>query len=320
MTTELRSPRSARAGARERLRLDVTGAVQGVGFRPFVHRLAVSEGLGGFVRNTAAGAALEIEGPAPALERFLARLDAEIAPPAGIESQRARHLPARNERRFVIAASEGVEGGSALVLPDLATCPECLAEIGDPADRRYRYPFTTCMHCGPRYSIVAAVPYDRVRTTMARFAMCAACRHEYEDPASRRFHAETNACPDCGPRLALWNADGTALANGDEALRRAAGALNAGRIVALKGLGGFQLLVDARDDAAVRRLRERKRRPAKPFALMTPDLAAARAIAGISAQERELLLSPAAPIVLLRARAGAAVAPGVAPGNPLLGV
>jgi hydrogenase maturation protein HypF len=304
-----------------RLRLDLAGAVQGVGFRPFVHRLAVAEGLGGFVRNTGAGVSLEVEGPAPAVARFLTRLDAEITPPADIRGRHAQWLPASGDGRFAIAPSTQDAAGRAVVLPDLATCPDCLAETLDPADRRHRYPFTTCVRCGPRYSIIEAVPYDRVRTTMRRFALCAACRAEYDDPQSRRFHAETNACPACGPALALHDAAGRPLAVREQALAGAAAALRRGLILALKGLGGFQLLVDARDEAAVARLRARKRRPAKPFAVLAATLADAHALADIDAAEAALLCAPAAPIVLLRARAGAGrVAPAVAPDNPLLGV
>ena len=315
------APMTATGEARQRIRLDVSGAVQGVGFRPFIHRLAVSEGLAGFVRNTGAGASLEVEGPPPALERFLARLDAEIAPPAGIDARQTRRLAVRGERDFVIAPSARVGACSALVLPDLATCAECQSEIFEPGNRRYRYAFTTCVHCGPRYSIIEALPYDRARTTMRHFQMCAACQAEYDDPASRRFHAEANACPDCGPRLALWDAAGGALASGYSALTLVAEALRNGGTVALKGLGGFQLLVDARNDAAVRRLRERKRRPAKPFAIMVTSFAQAQTIAEIATEEAVALTGAAAPIVLLPARRdGSVIAPSVAPANPRLGV
>jgi hydrogenase maturation protein HypF len=306
---------------RQRLRLDVTGAVQGVGFRPFIHRLAMSEGLGGFVCNTGAGVLLEVEGGAQALDRFLARLDAEITPPARIHERQASWVPVQGELDFVISPSVPSGRRSAVVLPDLATCSDCLKEIFDPDDRRYRYPFATCVHCGPRYSIVEAVPYDRARTTMRHFPMCTACQAEYDDPGSCRFHVEANACPDCGPQIVLWDAAGNALASSHHALKGAADALRQGRIVALKGLGGFQLLVDARNDAAVRRLRDRKRRPAKPFALMVRTFADALAITNICAEEKQLLCSAAAPIVLLRARSDSAlVAPSVAPSNPLLGV
>lgn len=307
--------------ARQRLRLEMTGAVQGVGFRPFVHRLAVSEGLAGYVRNTGAGVALEVEGEGPALARFLARLDTEIEPPARVDGRGANWLPVTGDHNFAIEESAFEGGRSARVLPDLATCPDCRREMLDPADRRYRYPFTTCVHCGPRYSVIEAIPYDRARTSMRLFPMCAACQAEYSDPRSRRFHAETNACPDCGPQLALWDTAGHVLATRQDALDGVAEALRQGQLVALKGLGGFQLLVDARNESAVIRLRERKRRPTKPFALMAASLADASEIASVSAEEAALLSSAAAPIVLVRVRADASlIAPSVAPANPWLGV
>jgi hydrogenase maturation protein HypF len=305
----------------QRLRLEVTGAVQGVGFRPFVHRLAVSEALGGFVHNTGEGVSLEIEGPTDALDRFLARLDGEMMLPASIHARQIRRVPARDERAFVIAPSVHTTQRSAVVLSDLATCSDCLREILNPADRRHLYPFTTCVHCGPRYSIIEAVPYDRTRTTMRHFPMCAACHAEYDDASSRRFHAETNACPDCGPQLALWDPAGRILATRHDALMGAADALRQGLTVALKGLGGFQLLVDARNGPAVTRLRERKRRPAKPFAIMVPCLADALEVANLAAEEQRLLCSAAAPIVLMQSRCNRAlVAESVAPTNPWLGV
>ncbi|CAJ0780180.1 carbamoyltransferase HypF [Ralstonia chuxiongensis] len=307
--------------ARQRLLVDVYGTVQGVGFRPLVHRLAVSEGLGGLVRNTGDGVAIEVEGSVFALQRFLSRLEAEIAPPALMREQRIRPVPAQGEEDFVIAPSTLDTSRLPTVLPDLAVCPACLAEMSDPQDRRYRYPFITCVHCGPRYSILEATPYDRVRTTMRHFAMCAACQAEYDDPGSRRFHAQTNACPACGPRIKLWDGVGREQAADEDALNAAADALRQGLVVALKGIGGFQLLVDARSEAAVRRLRERKRRHSKPFALMVPTVDDAAALASISMAERALLCSAAAPIVLLRARAlQALVAPSVAPANAWLGI
>ncbi len=306
----------------QRIRLDVTGAVQGVGFRPFVYRLAVDEGLAGYVRNTAAGVTLEVEGPGVAIERFLARLRREVRPPALIEGLVQAGLEPTGQRGFAIASSRADTVPSAHILPDLALCEACRAEVFDPADRRFRYPFTTCMHCGPRYSIIETAPYDRVRTAMRHFAMCPACQAEYDDPGSRRFHAETNACPDCGPKLTLHAADGALLAQADDALERVAQALREGRIVALKGLGGFQLLVDARNEEAVARLRERKHRPAKPFAVMAGSFADAEPIASFSLAERATLESAAAPIVLVQARKDAArpLAPNVAPGNPNIGL
>lgn len=304
-----------------RLQLDVTGAVQGVGFRPFVHRLAVSEGLGGFVRNTGEGVSIEVEGSPQAIERFLARLDAEIAPPAAIHQRQSRRLPVQGKQGFLIARSAAGSRRSVMVLPDLAVCPECLGEISDPNDRRHLYPFTTCVRCGPRYSLIEALPYDRLRTAMRHFPMCAACRKEYDEPGARRFHAETNACPECGPRLSLWDTAGTVLAERHQALRLAGDAVRKGLIVALKGLGGFQLIVDARSDTAVRRLRERKARPAKPFAIMVRTVADASTVADLSEVEQRLLCSAAAPIVLAKSRTGVSVVtPGVAPANPLLGI
>jgi len=304
-----------------RLRLDVTGAVQGVGFRPFVYRLASAEKLGGFVCNTGDGVAIEIEGATPALERFLTRLDAELPPHAAVFQRHAVPLAPRGDETFVIAPSTQASAGAAVVMADLATCADCLRELLDPDDRRHRYPFTTCVHCGPRYSVIEALPYDRARTTMRQFPLCAVCEAEYADPHCRRFHAESIACPDCGPQLALWNDAGQVTATRHAALLQAADFLRRGMVVALKGLGGFQLLADAGNDAAVCRLRARKRRPRKPFALMFPSLETAQAAAHVGAVERNLLASPAAPIVLLRARSDrVALAPGVAPDNPCVGV
>jgi hydrogenase maturation protein HypF len=303
-----------------RLRLDLRGFVQGVGFRPFVYRLAGDEGLGGFVRNTGDGVTIEVEGPQSSLRRFLARLDSELPPQAVIHERKSTPLAPCGDSGFAVSPSADGGAHSALAMPDLAICEACLREIFDPADRRYRYPFTTCMHCGPRFSILRALPYDRERTAMQRFALCDACRAEYESPASRRFHAESIACPDCGPQLALWDGEGCVPSRKDTALLDAADALRRGAILALKGLGGFQLLVDASDADAVARLRTRKRRPRKPFALMAPSLASAEIIAELSDVERALLVSREAPIVLLRARRDVSLAPGIAPGNPNLGI
>ena len=306
------------AADRRRLRIRVRGAVQGVGFRPAVYRLAHGLGLAGRVRNDPQGVEIDIEGAADAAEALLAALRTLPAPVRIDRLQVERLMPA-GTTGFAIAASVAGPGG-ALPLPDLAPCADCLAELRDPADRRHRYPFLSCTACGPRYSIVAAMPYDRARTAMAAFAPCPACAAEYADPASRRFHHQANACPACGPRLALHDRQGRPLAAGDEALEGAVELLRGGGILALKGLGGFQLLVDARDGAAVARLRARKRRPHKPLAVMFADLAAVRAVCRPGAAERALLESPAAPIVLIDVDAGAGVlAENVAPDNPRLG-
>jgi len=311
-----------RSADRQRVRVGVSGAVQGVGFRPFVYRLATSEGLGGFVCNTGSGVRLEVEGGKAAIARFLSRLEHEAPAPAAIEHLDLRQLPLTGDRDFSIAPSSNADPPSATVLPDLATCDQCRVEIFDPDNRRFGYPFTTCMHCGPRYSIIEAVPYDRARTVMRHFPMCAACSAEYADPALRRFQAETNACPECGPQLVLCTGEGGIVARRDEALYRAIAAIGEGQIVALKGLGGFQFIVDARSDAAVARLRRRKDRPAKPFAVLVGALADAGRLAHVSPVERDLLSSAAAPIVLLRQRGEglATISAGVAPDNPDIGI
>lgn len=306
------------AAARRRLRIRVQGAVQGVGFRPAVYRLAHGLGLAGRVRNDPQGVDIDIEGAADAVEALLAALRT-LPAPVRIDRLQVEPLALAGTTGFAIAASVAGPGG-ALPLPDLAPCADCLAELRDRGDRRHRYPFTSCTACGPRYSIVAAMPYDRARTAMAAFEPCPACAAEYADPASRRFHHQANACPACGPRLALHDRQGRPLAAGDGALECAVELLRGGGILALKGLGGFQLLTDARDGAAVARLRARKHRPHKPLAVMFADLAAVRAVCRPGAAERALLESPAAPIVLIDVDAGAGVlAPNVAPDNPRLG-
>ena len=293
--------------------------MQGVGFRPFVHRLATELGLGGFVRNCTGGALIEIEGEAEALERFVATLAARRPPHARVDAMDARGCAPRGERTFSIAASTQTDAGPVTVSPDLATCDACLAELWDPAERRYRYPFTTCAHCGPRLTIVRETSYDRPHTTMAPFAMCADCRREYEDPRDRRFHAQSIACPACGPRLRLADARGVVLATADP-LGHAVSALRAGRIVAVKGLGGYHLVCDAGDEAAVATLRRRKARDEKPFAVMVPDLDAAAALCELSEAERDVLRSAARPIVLARRRHSDAITDAVAPGTAWLGL
>lgn len=304
---------------RVRRRMRVRGAVQGVGFRPFVYRLARSLDLTGFVLNSTQGVTLEIEGEAARVEEFRMRLSTELPPRAAIFALESEDVALQSTAEFRIRESAPTGPRTAPVLPDAATCPDCLAEIFDPQDRRYRYPFTNCTNCGPRYSIVLDLPYDRARTTMAHFVQCHACRHEYETPEDRRFHAEPNACPECGPRLELSDGSGRPLAIRDDALLEAAAGLREGLIVAVKGIGGFHLLVDARDEGAVRELRRRKSRAAKPLAVMAPSLAWAREACFLDDAEANLLASPQGPIVLLRPRPGA-VAPSVAPGSPSLGV
>jgi hydrogenase maturation protein HypF len=303
-----------------RVRARVDGTVQGVGFRPYVFRLAEELGLGGFVGNDERGVVLEVEGEAAAVERFLERLPREAPPLATIERVGAEPidpLGGGGEFRIVASAREGPP--DALVSPDSAVCEDCLAELFDPADRRYRYPFVNCTACGPRFTIVRGVPYDRPLTTMAGFTMCAACRAEYEDPRDRRFHAQPNACPDCGPAVALVDAGG-ALVAADDPVRAAAAALRAGRIVAVKGIGGFHLACRADDEAAVAALRARKHREDRPFALMASDVAAARALVALGPVEEALLAGRERPIVIAPRLPDAVFAPAVAPRCAELGV
>jgi len=324
-------PRSRRSptpsGGIARLKLTVRGAVQGVGFRPFVFRLAEQLGLTGWVNNSPRGVFIEAEGPQPVLEKFLLRLGADKPPRSFIQSLESVWLDPVGSQKFVIHPSETGGQKTALVMPDLATCPDCLREMLDPANRRHLYPFTNCTNCGPRFSIIESLPYDRAGTTMKQFTMCPQCQAEYDDPHDRRFHAQPNACPACGPHLALWNPAGKAVFANQPALLAAANSLRRGRIVAVKGVGGFHLLADARNEAAVQRLRARKHREEKPLALMFPSVAAVRAVCEVSPLEERLLCSPEAPIVLLlrlgpgkNSAAAPPIAAGVAPGNPNLGV
>jgi hydrogenase maturation protein HypF len=304
-----------------RTRVRVEGIVQGVGFRPFVHALAGRLGLAGLVGNDAGGVFVEVEGAAETVERFLEALATEAPPLAVIERMTATPLPPTGIRGFAIAPSEAGGERQTLVSPDTATCEDCLRELADPADRRYRYPFVNCTNCGPRFTIVRDVPYDRPATTMAGFQMCADCAREYHDPADRRFHAQPVCCPACGPALALLGRDGRAAPG--EPLAEAAARLREGAVVAVKGLGGYHLAADAASEPAVAALRARKHREDKPFAVMVADLDTARALGQVDPAEAAMLTSPRRPIVLLRRRppgSGAAVAASVAPGNRSLGV
>jgi hydrogenase maturation protein HypF len=356
-------------GLSARLRIVVRGAVQGVGFRPFVYRLAAQSGLQGWVNNSAQGVFIEVEGSRADLEAFLLRLDVEKPPRSSIQSLEASWLDPVGYVGFEIRQSETGGAKTALVLPDIATCPDCLAEIFDPGNRRYGYPFTNCTNCGPRFSIIDALPYDRANTSMKGFVMCSQCQDEYDDPLDRRFHAQPNACPICGPHLELWDPKGCVVPlegapplggsnvgnlgsqqqgpdvavisplpqsisrapmlsperrSPDASAREIAAASDAirqGQILAVKGLGGFHLMVAAHHDEAVRRLRELKHREEKPFALMFPSLSVIKAASEVSPLEERLLRSPEAPIVLLRRRSDASVlSPALAPGNPNLGV
>ncbi len=312
-----------------RLRLGVRGVVQGVGFRPHVHRLAVGLGLSGWVRNEVGGVLVEVEGLEGRVGSFMDRVVAEAPPHSRIRRLEPVWLEPEGGVGFEIRESPGGAGGGAgvaWVVPDLATCEDCLREVLDPGDRRYRYPFTNCTRCGPRYSIVLDLPYDRERTSMRGFRMCARCQAEYDDPGNRRFHAQPNACPDCGPRLGYLGAAGERVGEGEAALAAAVGLVRAGGILAVKGVGGFHLWVGAGDGDAVGRLRERKRRGNKPFAVMVPSVAWARGVCRVTDVEAGLLGSAAGPIVLVRRNVGGGgvdgglVVDAVAPGNGWLGV
>ncbi|HEY5351718.1 MAG TPA: carbamoyltransferase HypF [Streptosporangiaceae bacterium] len=318
-----------------RTSIRVEGVVQGVGFRPFVYSLATRLGLAGWVGNDVDGVFAEVEGPAEQIRDFLAALERDAPPLARVERVSAQPMSPDGRPGFAIVASDTAGARRALVSADSATCADCLRELADPGDRRFGYPFINCTNCGPRFTIVRDVPYDRPLTTMAGFTMCAACAAEYHDPANRRFHAQPVCCPACGPRLRLLAADGTelsgpggdpgALAGAVDALAGAVDVLAAGRVLAVKGLGGYHLAVDAASDQAAALLRSRKHREDKPFAVMAADLAAARALCDVDDVAAGLLTSPRRPIVLLPRRDGSGPGPGrlarsVAPGNRQLGV
>ena len=325
----------------ERWRIRVRGIVQGVGFRPFVYSLALRLGLAGFVLNDADGVLIEAEGPPGALATFVQALRAEAPPLARVGALEHPQVAPGGAPGFAIAHSQAGAERRALIAPDTATCGDCLRELFDPADRRFRYPFINCTNCGPRFTIVADVPYDREKTTMRAFAMCPACRAEYESPTDRRFHAQPNACPACGPQVQFeitqpptedggWRIEGaftildprssTLRPHSTDPIDAAAQALASGAILAVKGLGGYHLACDALDAAAVAQLRARKRREAKPFALMVPSLAVARQLCQVGAEAAALLESPARPIVLLERRPDAELPDALAPGHATLGL
>ncbi len=307
--------------AMERRRFRVTGTVQGVGFRPFVYRHASELELGGYVANDSKGVVIEAEGSPERLDELSRRLLEEAPPLAHVATLEATSLPLYDGDGGFRIVDSRVEGAPAVAVSvDVATCDDCLSELLHPADRRHEYPFTNCTNCGPRYTIIRSIPYDRGSTTMAAFTMCDACRREYEDPADRRFHAEPNACPVCGPQLQLLASDGQELARAGDALMQAGAMLTSGSVLAVKGLGGFHLAADAADAAAVAELRHRKARDDKPFAVMVPDLSAARSLCLLPPAAEAALVSARRPIVLAPRRPSAPVAEGVAPGLPELGL
>jgi len=303
----------------ERRAILVRGVVQGVGFRPFVFGLASRLQLRGFVKNQSGGLQIEVEGEAPSLDSFLTELTSRPPPLAQIDRLSWQPRPFVGEAKFRIEPSDRGASGPIFISPDVATCDDCLAELFNPLDRRYRYPFLNCTNCGPRLTIVTGAPYDRERTTMAGFRLCPACRAEYEDPTNRRFHAQPTACSICGPRLELLTHGGETI-ECDDPIVEFAGALQSGHIGAMKGLGGYHLVCDAHNAAAVAKLRTRKMRDEKPFAVMVKNTDAAALICEIAPLERRLLTSPRRPIVLLRKRLSQRVSDAVAPGNPSLGV
>ena len=302
-----------------RKRLEITGVVQGVGFRPFVYQMAQRHGLAGWVLNDAEGVKIEVEGPWDAINRFVSDLQKEPPPLAKIADLAQNFVPVRGEGEFKIVESRSGEERRTLISPDTNVCDDCLRELFDPADRRYLYPFINCTNCGPRYTIIEDIPYDRPNTTMKEFPLCESCSREYHDPADRRFHAQPVACPECGPKVSLWDTSGRAL-DLEDPIAETASRLARGEIVAIKGLGGFHLAVDATNERAVRELRRRKRREEKPLAVMSNDLESVAAYADFGEAEKELLLSFRRPIVLLRKREPERLAPPVAPRSRSYGV
>jgi hydrogenase maturation protein HypF len=307
------------------LQIHITGVVQGVGFRPFVYGLAIRHQLVGWVCNTSAGVDIEVEGGAEALEQFVEALTAEAPPLARIEDVTVKEIPVNGYTAFSIRHSQAQPGAFQPISPDICICDDCLRELFDPSDRRYRYPFINCTNCGPRFTIIQDIPYDRPKTTMAAFEMCPDCRAEYDDPLDRRFHAQPNACPVCGPQVELWVRDSGShearpQCRGDDAIEATRALLREGKVVAVKGLGGFHLACDATSDMAVARLRERKGRVDKPFALMAFDLQTVEGFCHVDARERALLASRERPIVLLREREDSPISCLIAPGIKDLGV
>ena len=311
-------PGDGEAGIEAR-RVHVTGLVQGVGFRPFVHRLAVRHDLAGWVRNESGEVYVEVEGRERAVEAFVRALRAEAPVLARIETLHSEVIPRTGFADFRVLESLSTRGRLP-VSPDVATCAACYAELFDPEDRRFHYPFITCTDCGPRYTVIETMPYDRVRTAMRAFPQCATCHAEYTDPEDRRFHSETNSCADCGPGVWLTGPDGTRIGSGAEAIEAAAAMLDAGDVLAIRGLGGYHLACDATSEFSVLRLRARKARDQKPLAVMVVDVADASALCHVGPVEREVLTGAERPIVLLRARDDSGLAPSVSPGLDTAGV
>ena len=314
-----RSMAARAAGGSGPRRIDIAGIVQGVGFRPFIYQLARRHALNGRVANTASGVTIHAEGDPAKIEAFIADISAKAPPLAQITDISSRSTPSENCTDFTIAKSEAGAVRSTLISPDISICSDCLAELFDPNDRRYLYPFINCTNCGPRYTIIDDIPYDRPNTSMKHFKMCAACQAEYDDPENRRFHAQPNACPVCGPQVRLFDSEKAEMAASDP-IAETARLLRRGGIVAIKGLGGYHLAVDAENHEAVRALRQRKHRAEKPFALMSLDLKSIRQYAQVGDDEERMLTSPQRPIVFLKKRAGHGISAAVSPENRYFGV
>ncbi len=307
----------------ERLKITIRGAVQGVGFRPFIFRLANELNLKGFVLNSSKGIFIEVEGQTDKLKEFIIRIEKEKPPISIIQSFEYSFLDAVGYDEFIIKKSEKDEEITALILPDIATCQDCLRELFDPKDRRYLYPFINCTNCGPRFTIIEMLPYDRPLTSMKNFQMCSHCKEEYHNPLDRRFHAQPIACPVCGPQIELWDANGRIIALKQNAINQTCALIKSGKIIAIKGLGGFHLVVDATNDEAIIQLRKRKQREEKPFALMFPDLNMIKNYCEVSELEERPLKSSEAPIVLLKKKDNLSetnLSKFIAPGNPYLGI
>jgi hydrogenase maturation protein HypF len=306
---------------KQRLKITIRGAVQGVGFRPFIYRIANEMKLLGWVLNSSMGVFIEVEGEKSDLDTFILRIENEKPQHAIINSLEFSFLDPVGFDKFEIKKSEETEEVSAFILPDIAVCEHCLEEINNPKDRRYLYPFINCTNCGPRFSIIESLPYDRPNTSMKNFEMCEKCREEYESPADRRFHAQPTACPKCGPWIEFWNEKGEKISSNEQALTDAGNKIKKGKIIALKGLGGYQFLVDARNTDYVQRLRDRKNREEKPFAVMYPNIDSVKSDCVVSKFEERLLNSPESPIILLKKKnQKLSIAENISPGNPLIGV
>jgi hydrogenase maturation protein HypF len=308
-----------------RIHIAIRGAVQGVGFRPFIFKLANELNLSGYVLNNSSGVFIEAEGNEPILRTFLSRIEPDKPKLSVITSLEYSFLDLVGYSKFEIRESKDDEDVSAIILPDIAVCDDCLKEMFDPNDRRYLYPFINCTNCGPRFSIIESLPYDRPNTSMKKFKMCDKCREEYENPSDRRFHAQPIACPDCGPQLFLWDENGNIISEKQSALNLTVELIRHGKIIALKGLGGFQLIVDSTNDEAVRELRKRKHREEKPFALMFPSIESIIEVCEVSETEKRVLCSPESPIDLLRRKSKignmkSEISVTVAPNNPYLGI